>query len=346
MKTAPVPLPLTSGNRLFESDVPGPIGLPRVEFIERKGPVLHSSPLVDQDDVLSLNLGVGCGHRCGFCSARAYPNFPGDEVVRLYRDTAAELSADLTGRSRLPRAVYVSPSTDPFPPLAEFQTEAAQVVEVLARHGVETWLMTRGFIRPVVMEVLAAHREHVKVTIGLTTLDRNLQRILEPLAASPRLRLRQIRRLRDLGIQIQVAIEPLLPGLTDTRENLAGLLQALADAGVTRVTAGYMFLRPRIQDNLSAALKPHGWDRLVLDCFTGGPVLQTESIAPARYLSKARRQRGYAVLMALASELGITVGVSGVTNPDFRAPMKSEPRSKQRLLPQFEDGARLLATLP
>ena len=45
--------------------------------------------------------------------------------------------------------------------------------------------------------------------------------MLEPLTASPRLRLRQIRRLRDLGIPVQVALEPLVPGLTDTRDNLA-----------------------------------------------------------------------------------------------------------------------------
>jgi DNA repair photolyase len=312
-----------------------------VEIIERKGAVLHSSPLADQEDVLSLNLGVGCGHRCGFCSARAYPNFPGDEVVRLYGDTARALEAELAGRSRLPRAVYVSPSTDPFPPLASFQEEAVRVVEVLASRGIDTWLMTRGYIRPVALAVLAAHHQRVKVTIGLTTLDRALQRILEPLTASPRLRLRQIRQLHELGIQVQVAIEPLLPGLTDTRDNLASLLKGLAEAGVTRVTAGYMFLRPRIHDNLSAALAPHGWDRLVLDAYAGGPMLETESIAPARYLPKPRRQRGYAVLMSLASEMGITVAVSGVTNPDFRAPPRSSSRPRQRLLPHFEDGPLL-----
>jgi hypothetical protein len=215
--------------------------------------------------------------------------------------------------------------------------EAARVVEALAARGIDTWLMTRGFIRPAALQVLAAHRKRVKVTVGLTTLDRTLQRILEPLTASPRMRLRQIARLRDLGINVQVAVEPLLPGLTDTRANLAGLLQALADAGVTRVTAGYMFLRPRIQENLAAALRPHGWDQLVLDEYQGGPVLQSDAIAPARYLPKPRRQRGYAVLMALASELGIAVSVSGITNPDFRTPPKADLRPRQRLLPHFEE---------
>jgi hypothetical protein len=202
--------------------------------------------------------------------------------------------------------------------------------------------MTRGFIRPFALAALITHSRHVKVIIGLTTVDRGLQRTLEPLTASPRLRLRQIRRLRELGIQVQVSLEPLVPGLTDTRTNLTSLLQALARVGVQQVTAGYMFLRPRIEDNLAAALKPHGLDRTVLDEFTEGPILAGSQVAPARYLPKQRRQRGYAALMALAADLGITVKVSALSNPDFRPgrSLDSEPRQRQRLLPSFEEDYR------
>jgi len=343
VKSAPVSSPLAALDQPFvaESQLPAkfaPPALPRVEKIERQGPVLHPSPIPEQD-FLSLNVTAGCAHRCVFCSVRAYPTYPGDQVVFLYTDTAQRVDKELSDRARLPRAVYVSPATDPFPPLADVQAETARVVSVLAKHGVETWLMTRGYIRPAALEVLAAHRRQVKVIVGLTTLDRSLQRTLEPLTASPRLRLKQIRRLRELGIQVQVGLEPLVPGLTDTRENLAAVLQALARIGVDRVTAGYMFLRPRIQDNLVAALKPLGWDQLVLDAFGGGPILEAGQIAQARYLPKQRRQRGYAALMALAADLGITVKVSGISNPDFRTSRASdsEARPRQRLLPTFED---------
>jgi hypothetical protein len=141
-----------------------------------------------------------------------------------------------------------------------------------------------------------------------------------------------------MGIAVQVALEPLVPGLTDTRDNLATLLEGLARAGVRRVTAGYMFLRQRIRQNLEAALAPHGWDRPVLDAFVNGPVLETGLVASARYLPKARRQRGYATLMALAADLGMTVSVSSLTNPDFRlAGPAANDIPRQRPLPSFED---------
>jgi DNA repair photolyase len=287
--------------------------------------------------VLSLNLAAGCVHRCGFCSARAYPHAPADETVLLVADLPARLDEELADLAHRPRAVYVFPATDPFPPLAEIQAVTAQVVEVLARHGVEAWLMTRGFIRPAVREILAAHSAWIKVTIALTALDRRLQRVLEPLAAPPRLRIRQIKHLRALGVSVQAALEPLLPGLTDTRANLAAVLEALADAGIKHVTAGYLFLRPRIEENLAGALAPHGWDRAVLDAFAGGPLLHGGPIAAARYLPKGRRQRGYATLIALAANLGMSVRVNSVTNPDFTPP-RNRPTypAPQPVLPLFE----------
>jgi len=311
-----------------------PATLPRVLPTLRKGAVLYPSAIGDSGEVLSLNLARGCVHRCTFCFVRANPSYPGDEAVHLFSNTCERLAAELAARPRRPRAVYVSPSTDPFPPLAEFQATTAQVVETLADHGVEAWLMTRGYIRPGALAVLAAGRERVMVTVGMTTLDRTLQRVLEPLAAPPRLRLRQIARLRALGIRVQVALEPLVPGLTDTRANLAQLLEALASAGIRHVTTGYMFLRPGIRDHLLQALEAHGWDEMVLDAFTDGPVLAAGSIAPARYLPKRRRQRGYASLMALAAGLGMTVSVCGLTNPDFGPPGRggADGRSRQRLL--------------
>ncbi len=298
---------------------PAAPGLPHIKHIVRRGPLLHASPLDTAGEVLSLNIAQGCAHRCAFCSARAYASYPGDDVILLPENLAKLLDAELTARQRKPRAVYISPATDPFMPLTEVQAATMQAVEVLARHGIEAWLMTRGYIRPASLAVLAAQREHVKVTVGLATEDRRMQRILEPLAAPPALRLRQIDRLREHGIRVQVELAPLLPGLTDTRANLRPLLEALALAGVRHVTAGYLFLRPGIQESLARALAAHGWPD-VLEQYAGGPMLKSDGVAAARYLPKARRQRGYAALMALAAEFGISVSVCGLTNPDFGRP--------------------------
>ena len=248
--------------------------------------LLHPGPTGD-GEVLSLNLTLGCVHRCPFCSARAYPTYPGDEVVFLYTDTAERLAKELASRTRRPHAVLISPSTDPFPPVTEIQEETIRVVQVLADHGVESWLMTRGYIRPGILRAFALYRKQVKVTISLTTVNRTLQLILEPLAASPRLRLRQIGQLRELGVPVQVALEPLVPGLTDVRANVVPLLEAVGKAGINHISTSYMFLRPGIRDNLVRALEAHGWADRVLEAFAGGPTIKMGNLRlPAIFPSR------------------------------------------------------------
>jgi DNA repair photolyase len=324
------------------AQVNAPVHLPRVELIKRHGAVLHASPMPDHDGVLSLNLTRGCAHRCPFCSVRAQPNYPSDGVLYLYRDTAKQLAGELAERTLPPAAVFITPSSDPFPPLARIQAETARVIEVLASRGITTWLMTRGYIRPSVLQIIGRHADRVKVTVQLTTLDRSLQRSLEPLAAPPRLRIRQITQLRRLGIDVQVGLEPLLPGLTDTRQNLAPLLEVLAAVGVRHITAGYMFLRKTIAEHLQGALAPLGVAAELIEQYESGPLLASGSIAPARYLPKKHRQRGYAGIMALAAGYGITVRISATTNPDFHASRATDKHGERRIaLPLFaEAGSR------
>src|SRR5262249_39007865 len=151
------------------------------------------------------------------------------------------LDWELTFRRQKPRAIFLSPSTDPFPPFLEFQRETAKVVAVLARHGVQAWLMTRGFIRPAVLTALSEFPKKTKMTFGFTPLDPALRRPLEPLAAPPHLRLKQIAALRARGFAVSVALEPLIPGVTDTREHLLSFLNALAPTGIRHLSASYLY---------------------------------------------------------------------------------------------------------
>jgi DNA repair photolyase len=221
------------------------------------------------------------------------------------------------------------------------QHAAVDAVSVLSENGVETWLTTRGLIRPWALRKLAPHHEQLKVVVGLTSQDRSLQRVLEPLAAPPKLRLRQIHELLTLGIDVQVLLEPLVPDVTDRRETMLPLLEALAALGVRHVSAGYMFMRSGIETNMAEAIGD--W---VSEAYAGGPVLTSGTIGRARYLPKSRRQRGYAALMSLAAPLGIEVSISSATNPDFCTPPATRsPESSLPLLPRFAATADLLCAV-
>jgi DNA repair photolyase len=310
------PLPLTLPLQ------PPAIRLPQLVPVTHEGTVLRPSPLTELvgTEVCSLNLTTGCPVQCAFCFTRAYPNYPGEEFAYFHEHTAERLRKELLHRRHLPRAVHISPSTDPFPPYLMLQREVGRVLDVLAEFGVQAWFMTRGYIRPFLMDMLGRHPELVRVTIAISTVNSRLRRVLEPLAAPPRMRLKQLGRLREMGIKTQVAVEPLIPGLTDTRANLEPLLDELVKGSVTHITAAYMFLRHGMEGVLERDLGPLGWSKPIMEAFQGGPVLAMGSIAPAQHLPRHYRQNGYALLMSLASQRGITTSVSGLTNPDFKPP--------------------------
>lgn len=310
--------------------------LPRLTRVARHGPVLHETALAPAPDVLGLNLTRGCGHRCAFCSVRASPNYPADEIV-LFNNTV-DLLQDELSRVR-PRAVYLCPGADPFPPLPAVQEATVEVVEMLASHGVESWLMTRGEVMPSVMQRLRSLSSSVRFTVALPTLHAATAALLEADAAPPEVRLDMIGLLREQGFSVTVALDPLVPQMTDTPESLNPLLDALATRGVTTLTASYLFLRTNIIEQMKAAL-PGDVCSAVLTAYEGGPVLSGTGLAGARYLPRSRRQRGYATLIALAARRGVKVTVSALTNPDF-TPTRPAPQPATSLLAAYRKSVGL-----
>lgn len=312
--------------------------LPRLITVQRSGGLLRPSPLAElvNSEVCGLNLMTGCPLQCPLCYSRVYPNYPGDNVVYFYEGAAKRLETELRHRSRMPRAVHLCPSTDPCPPHLPVQQEVARILDVLAGFHIEAWLQTRGHIRPFVMDALAKHSRFVRLTLALNTVNSQLRRVLEPLAAPPVQRLRQFHRLRDRGIATQVFIEPLIPKLTDARSNLEPLLDQLAEAGVVHVSAAYLFLRRGMREILESELGGLGLADGILNAYRNGPVLAMGGIAPAQHLPRSYRQRGYALLAALASQRGINMSVCGLTNPDFSPPRTAQGQRKAPTERQLE----------
>jgi DNA repair photolyase len=79
----------------------------------------------------------------------------------------------------------------------------------------------------------------VAVNLSVTSLDPNLQRVLEPRTSSPQARLDAIRQLRSAGIPTGVMVAPVIPGLTD--HEIPKILEACAKAGAQ--FAGYTVVR-------------------------------------------------------------------------------------------------------
>lgn len=201
----------------------------------------------------TINPYRGCEFGCQYCYARYAHGFlelrrPEEFERKIYakRQAAAHLRRELR-RVRPGEGIALGTATDPYQP-AERQFEITRsLLEVLAQaSGLKLGLVTKSALvvrdLDLLRQVAEANRLVIRMTV--TTADQELARRLEPRAPRPDLRLQALVRLREAGLMAGVMCAPVLPGITDSEQNLDGLIQAAKAAGATFFSAGGLFLQP------------------------------------------------------------------------------------------------------
>ncbi len=312
---------------LFEVE---PRELVRLVRVARRGPVLRPSPTVP--GLYGLDLTAGCGHGCAYCPSRSAGRSAGDDRVYFDPETDERLGPALAALGLAVRRVVMSPSSDPLPPDRAIRSVAVRCADRILADGRELTILTRGRVPRALIDVLAAHPDRATVAIGLTSLSKTVTRALEPRAAAPSVRLRDLARLAAAGIDVEARLEPLIVGLTDTRENLRPLLGALAEAGVTRVVAHHLYRHAAATPRLLEALAPLGLAERIEDDFAGGPAFTLGTTGLTKHYPVATRQEGLARVIAWGAEFGLTVTTGAAQNPDLHRPDPIQIRPPARAL--------------
>jgi hypothetical protein len=139
-------------------------------------------------------------------------------------------------------------------------------------------------VRDIDVLARAAQRASVAVTFSVPTLDHEIWRRTEPGTAPPRQRLRALKQLVDAGIQANVGMAPILPGLSDKPELMADVVRAAREAGATGVWANLLNLKPGTKEHFLASLE-RDWPELVPEyerLYEPGVSLEGELRAGAR----------------------------------------------------------------
>jgi DNA repair photolyase len=196
----------------------------------------------------SVNPYRGCEHGCTYCYARPTHEYLGfsaglDFESRIVAKTDAPLL--LARRLRSPRwkptTIVMSGVTDPYQPVERRLGITRGCLEVFAaaRHPVAVITKSDRILRDLDLLASLAEVGAAGVSISITTLERRLQRAMEPRAATPERRLEAIRRLSEAGVPVGVNVAPIVPGLTD--HELPEILEAARAAGAR--FAGRILLR-------------------------------------------------------------------------------------------------------
>ena len=196
----------------------------------------------------SINPYRGCEHGCIYCYARPTHEYLGfsagldfESNIMIKIDAAELLAAELSSPRWQPQVIVMSGVTDPYQPAERRLLITRSCLEVLLRFRNPVAIITKNRLVTRDIDLLRqfATWAGTAVNISVTSLDPNLQRVLEPRTSPPSARLEVISQLRDAGIPVGVMVAPIIPGLTD--HEVPTILSACAKAGAQ--FAGYTILR-------------------------------------------------------------------------------------------------------
>jgi DNA repair photolyase len=212
----------------------------------------------------TINPYRGCTHGCVYCFARNTHTY-------LDLDAGRDFDTQIVVKVNLPQVLHrelarpgwhrehvaMGTNTDPYQRAEGRYRLMPEVIGALAQSGTPFSILTKGTLlsRDLPLLAEAAGAVPVGVSISLALLDPELHATLEPGTPTPRARLDLIRRIRAAGLPCGVLIAPVLPHLTDSRAQLAGLVSELSAAGASTISGMALHLRPGAREWFFAWLR-------------------------------------------------------------------------------------------
>src|ERR1700732_3342272 len=180
----------------------------------------------------TINPYRGCEFGCVYCYARYTHEFlelrdPMDFERRIFvKRMAAQVLSHTLARTPIGSdPIAIGTATDPYQPAERKFGLTRSMLEVFAQlGGLDLSITTKSGLITRDLDLLKAinSRSRLLVNFSLITLNRKLQRILEPRAPRPSLRLRALKELREAGIRCHLLMMPMIPGLTDNAAGIGG----------------------------------------------------------------------------------------------------------------------------
>ncbi|MCX5775992.1 MAG: radical SAM protein [Firmicutes bacterium] len=182
-----------------------------------------------------MNLFRGCTHGCIYCDSRSkcYQINHAFEDIEI-KSNAPLLLEEALLKKRHKCMIGTGSMTDPYIPLEKEVQMTRKCLEIIERHGFGVGLITKSssVLRDLDLIKKINEKSKAVVQMTLTTYDEVLCKKLEPYVSTTQERFEALKIFRDHGIPTVVWLDPILPFINDTEENLRGILSYCVEAKV------------------------------------------------------------------------------------------------------------------
>ena len=195
-----------------------------------------------------MNIYRGCTHGCIYCDSRSkcYQMNHDFEDIEV-KENAPELLEMALRKKKKKCMIGTGSMCDPYIPLEMELKNMRRCLEIIEKYGFGVSIITKSdrILRDLDLFIQIHQKAKCVIQMTLTTYDEQLCKIIEPHAATTQRRFEVLKIFRDHGIPTVVWLDPILPFINDTIENINGILDYCIEAQVKGIVCFNMGLTLR-----------------------------------------------------------------------------------------------------
>ncbi|MFN2388452.1 MAG: radical SAM protein [Actinomycetota bacterium] len=229
-----------------------------IEFIESEAKsIINHVPGEYLPFKWTINPYRGCSHACAYCFARSTHTYLDMDAGRDFETKIVVkvnapdlLRKELRAKRWKGEHIAMGTATDPYQRAEGRYRLTRGIIETLTAYQNPFSILTKGtlILRDLDLLLDAARVAEISTAFSIGTLDEDVWRKSEPGTPHPRKRIEAVARLNDAGIPCGVLVAPVLPGISDSPEQLRTVVSSAMDAGATHVSPILLHLRPKVKE--------------------------------------------------------------------------------------------------
>jgi len=182
-----------------------------------------------------MNIYRGCTHDCIYCDSRSKCyNMEHDFEDIEVKSNAPELLEEALRKKRRKCMIGTGSMCDPYMHLEMKLNHTRKCLEIIDKYGFGLSILTKSnrILRDLELFKSINRKSKCVVQMTLTTYDEKLCKIIEPAVSTTKERFEVLKIMADNQIPTVVWLDPILPFINDTEENLRGILDYCIKAKV------------------------------------------------------------------------------------------------------------------
>lgn len=195
-----------------------------------------------------LNIYRGCVHECKYCYAiysHQYLGEPDFSKVFAKTNIAEQLDKELSSPSWKREVVNIGGVTDSYQPAENNLKIMPDILKILIKHKTPAIISTKSdlILRDYDLIAHLAEITYVNVASTITTIDENIREQIEPYASTSAQRFNMLSEFRKTNASVGLHTMPIIPFITDSKDNIEGLCSEAQKANVHYMLPGVLYLR-------------------------------------------------------------------------------------------------------